>query len=294
MAAAAASEDQQKPLVILVVGMAGTGKTTLVHRLQHYSQQQKIRSYFLNLDPAVHDTPFASNIDIRDSVDYQQIMQQYRIGPNGGILTALNMFATKFHQVISILEAKQDLDWIVVDTPGQIEVFTWSASGQLIMEAFSTTFPTMILFVADTTRCANPQTFISTMLYSCSIMFKSQLPLIIALNKCDVVGGEAVVEWMRDIDALDDAVRNYKSHAVSLIQSLSLFVHEFYEHLEYAAVSAATGDGMTELCDAFHRSRALYVSEFMPILAQRKKEREAREVQKVVGDLQKLRQDALP
>ena len=32
-------------------------------------------------------------------VNYKNVMKQYGLGPNGGILTSLNLFATKFDQV---------------------------------------------------------------------------------------------------------------------------------------------------------------------------------------------------
>ena len=54
--------------------------------------------------------------------------------------------------------------FIVADTPGQIEIFTWSASGAIITEALASAFPTMVAFVVDTPRCAHPQTFMSNML----------------------------------------------------------------------------------------------------------------------------------
>ena len=52
-----------------------------------------------SLIAAVKRVPFAANIDIRDTVNYKEVMTQYGLGPNGGILTALNLFATKFDQV---------------------------------------------------------------------------------------------------------------------------------------------------------------------------------------------------
>ena len=95
-----------KPLVVLVVGMAGTGKTTLVTQIQNHfkSTGKSKQTYFMNLDPAVSEVPYKCNIDIRDTVNYREVMKQYRLGPNGAILTSLNLFATKFHQVIGILE----------------------------------------------------------------------------------------------------------------------------------------------------------------------------------------------
>lgn len=43
--------------------------------------------------------PYAANIDIRDTVKYKQVMKEYRLGPNGAILTCLNLICTKFNQV---------------------------------------------------------------------------------------------------------------------------------------------------------------------------------------------------
>jgi Conserved hypothetical ATP binding protein len=38
-------------------------------------------------------------------VKYKEVMKQYNLGPNGGILTSLNLFATRFDQVHQLLTA---------------------------------------------------------------------------------------------------------------------------------------------------------------------------------------------
>jgi len=90
---------KKKPVIIIVIGMAGTGKTTLMHRLVCDTQASNKRGYVVNLDPAVMTLPFGANIDIRDTVRYKDVMKEYSLGPNGGILTSLNLFATKFDEV---------------------------------------------------------------------------------------------------------------------------------------------------------------------------------------------------
>ena len=55
----------------------GSGKTTFMQRINAHLHAQKQPPYVINLDPAVHSTPFESNIDIRDSVDYKEVMKQY-------------------------------------------------------------------------------------------------------------------------------------------------------------------------------------------------------------------------
>jgi len=73
-----------------------------------------------------------------------------------------------------------------MDTPGQIEAFTWSASGSIITESLATTFPTVIVYMMDTVRSVNPVTFMSNMLYACSILYKTKLPFIIVLSKVSI------------------------------------------------------------------------------------------------------------
>ena len=50
--------------------------------------------------------PYPANIDVRDTVDYKEVMKQYGLGPNGGIVTALNLFATKFDQVLDLVRKR--------------------------------------------------------------------------------------------------------------------------------------------------------------------------------------------
>jgi len=59
--------------------MAGAGKSTFVQRINSYLHSLSPPSppYILNLDPAVTHLPFEANIDIRDTVNYQEVMKQY-------------------------------------------------------------------------------------------------------------------------------------------------------------------------------------------------------------------------
>ncbi len=84
---------------IIVLGMAGSGKTTFIRQLYSYLYGKGEKSYVMNLDPAVNEVPFPTNVDIRDTVKYKQVMKEYGLGPNGAIMTSLNLFSTKFDQV---------------------------------------------------------------------------------------------------------------------------------------------------------------------------------------------------
>jgi GPN-loop GTPase len=93
-------------------------------------------------------------------------------------------FLKNYSKVINLVEKRSnDFKYVIFDTPGQIEVFTWSASGSIITESLATTFPTVIVYIMDVSRSVNPITFMSNMLYACSILYKSKLPFILVMNK---------------------------------------------------------------------------------------------------------------
>jgi len=189
-------------LNLIILGMAGSGKTTFVRKLEEEIAKSDNESYIINMDPAVHDTLYEPNLDIKDTIKYKDIMLANGLGPNGAIITCLNLFATNINKIVDLLEQKKDLDYIVVDTPGQLEVFSWSASGKIISDSLSLIFPTVLVYIVDIPRCQNPNTFASNMLYALSIMYKMKLPLILAFNKKDVVKEDQCLEWINDFEAL--------------------------------------------------------------------------------------------
>ena len=248
---------------LIVLGMAGSGKTTFVEKLEEEIANKDKESYIINLDPAVMDTLYEPNLDIRDTVKYKEVMASNNLGPNGAILTCLNLFSTNIDKVVSILEPKTDLDFIVIDTPGQLEVFSWSASGKLISDSFSILFPSILIYIIDMPRCNNPNTFSSNMLYALSIMYKMKLPLLIAFNKADLAKDSKVTEWMDDYESLQNELKKKDDYMSTFSSSLSLLLNEFYKTIKFVKVSSKTGEGFDELIKVCEDIKSKYQDEVL-------------------------------
>lgn len=306
--------------------MAGSGKSTFAGALtRHVSLLPNKDAYAVNLDPAVGSLSYEPNVDIRDTVDYKRVMEEYNLGPNGGIMTALNLFTTKFDQVLGILESRsREVDSIVLDTPGQIEIFTWSASGTIITDSLASAMPTCIAYVIDTPRTTAPATFMSNMLYACSIMYKTKLPFLLVFNKIDEQDHRFALDWMEDFESFQQALTKGSatdkvdvttlhrgppqpgasvggnsasdeasgSYMNSLINSMALVLDEFYSNIRTVALSSLTGQGMPSFLSAVDEARREYIEEYRPELERvrnmkRKKEEERKreEVRKMMRDL---------
>ncbi|KAH0542744.1 hypothetical protein FGG08_002883 [Glutinoglossum americanum] len=311
-----------QPVAIVCVGMAGSGKTTFMQRINAHLHGKKEPPYIINLDPAVLNVPFESNIDIRDSVNYKEVMKQYNLGPNGGILTSLNLFATKIDQILAILEKRttpeptsanpiaKPIKHILIDTPGQIEVFVWSASGSILLDSLASSFPTVLAYIIDTPRTSSTSTFMSNMLYACSILYKTKLPMILVFNKTDVQDAEFAKEWMTDFEAFQAALRREEEcgsfggveggesgmgggsgYMGSLLNSMSLMLEEFYRHLNVVGVSSMTGAGIDDFFLAVSEKAEEFKRDYRPELERRRREKEEEKEKRRERELARLMKD---
>lgn len=77
----------------------------------------------INLDPANDHTNYPAALDIRSLVKLEDIMREDQLGPNGGILYALEELEHNFEWLEEGLKEFGE-DYILFDCPGQVELYT--------------------------------------------------------------------------------------------------------------------------------------------------------------------------
>jgi GPN-loop GTPase len=239
---------------IFVSGTAGSGKSLLTSKLQDYYSRNGAFAAILNLDPGVDSMPYTCDVDVRDYVDYVSIMQQYELGPNGAMVMANDLIASKIDDIQNDVN-KINPDYLIVDTPGQIELFAYRSSGRFIVDNISTEEKTNI-FLFDGSLITSPVNFVSIALLATSIRLRLNLPTINVLTKTDLIGDKLknILEWSTNLKTLENAIGNETDGdtytlTTNILRGLNL--GGFAQGL--IPISNLTGDGFVNLEGALSR-----------------------------------------
>jgi len=239
---------------IFISGTAGAGKSLLTSKLLEYYTKNGAFAVVLNLDPGVESLPYTCDIDVRDYVDIVSIMQQYDLGPNGALIMANDLIASKIDDIRSEVN-RVNPDYLIVDTPGQIELFAYRASGPFLVENISSEEKTSI-FLFDGALITSPVNFVSIALLATSIRLRLNLPTINVLTKTDLIGTKLkeILQWTTSLSTLENAIANEADGdtytlTTNILRGLNL--GGFAQGL--IPVSNVTGDGFVNLEGALSR-----------------------------------------
>ena len=239
---------------IFVSGTAGAGKSLLTSKLYEYYTKNGAFAAVLNLDPGVENLPYTCDIDVRDFVDYVSIMQQYDLGPNGALIMANDLIASKVDDIKNEVD-RVNPDYLIVDTPGQIELFAYRSSGPFLVENISSEEKTNI-FLFDGALINTPVNFVSIALLATSIRLRLKIATVNVLTKTDLIGAKLkdILQWTTSLSKLEDAIgKEADGDTYTLTTNIlrGLNFGGFAQGL--IPISNVTGDGFVNLEGALSR-----------------------------------------
>lgn len=240
--------------IIFVTGTAGAGKSLLVSKKNEYYTSNGAFAAILNLDPGVENLPYSCDIDVRDHVDIISLMKQYDLGPNGALIMANDLIASKIDKIQHEIDDVNP-DYLLIDTPGQIELFAYRASGPFLVENLDAEEKVNI-FLYDGSLITTPVNFVSIALLATSIKLRLKISTINLITKTDLIGAKMkeILQWSTNLKSLETAISDEadgETYTLTTNILRSLNFGGFAQGL--IPISSVTGEGMINLESALSR-----------------------------------------
>ncbi|EEQ91811.1 ATP binding protein [Blastomyces dermatitidis ER-3] len=173
------------PFAQLVIGPPGSGKSTYCDGMHQFMSAIGRKCSVVNLDPANDRTSYTPALDVRELVTLEEIMAEDTLGPNGGILYALEEVEANFDWLKEGLEGLGD-DYVLFDCPGQVELFTHHSSlRNIFFQIQKLGYRLVVIHLIDSYNLTLPSMYISALLLSLRAMLQMDLPHINVLTKID-------------------------------------------------------------------------------------------------------------
>jgi GTPase SAR1 family protein len=235
--------------LVFILGTAGSGKSLLTSVFSKWLRVAKQDVATVNLDPGVMTLPYNPDFDIRDYINITKLMEDYRLGPNGALVVAADLIAEQVDTLGSAIE-DMNADIVLVDTPGQIELFAFRASGPFIAKELTTELKA-IIYLFDSIFSLDPVNYVSNLFLSAAVYNRFLLPQIHVLSKSDLLPEkkvESILEWSNNPEALESEIEakikgTKRLLSRDLIQSISRLGLSF----PMVQASSKTNDGFLNL-----------------------------------------------
>jgi GTPase SAR1 family protein len=240
--------------MIFVTGTAGSGKSLLTSALKRWYVNRGEEAIAVNLDPGVVTLPYEPDVDIRIRVNLQDVMENYSLGPNGALILAADLVATKLAEIQDEIDS-YSAEYVIIDTPGQTELFSFRESGEYIVKELKADTKTL-LFLLDPMLATTPVNFLSIALLSASVGLRMNIPKISVLTKRDIAGDSVkrITEWSRDARVFEDALSGTRnSDQYSLYSELFRSLRRLAFGADLYPVSSTTLDGFVALVGEISR-----------------------------------------
>mmetsp|Transcript_7305 Transcript_7305/g.21552 ORF Transcript_7305/g.21552 Transcript_7305/m.21552 type:complete len:271 (+) Transcript_7305:381-1193(+) len=173
----------------LVIGPAGSGKSTYCDNLKQHCDTVGRTIHIANLDPAAETFHYPAAIDIRDLVTLEDVMEELELGPNGGLVYCMEYLEESLDEWLGDeLEAFGEDDYVVFDCPGQIELYTnTSVFRSFVRFLQAAGWQVCAVYCVDSQFMTDAPKFVAGSLQALSTMVSLEVPHVNLLTKVDLL-----------------------------------------------------------------------------------------------------------
>jgi len=234
---------------VFLIGTAGSGKSLLTRSFADWIKLKEMDAISVNLDPGVVSLPYEPDVDIRDYVSVQELMEAKGLGPNGAMIAAVDLMATELWRIKDDIQSFSS-DYAIIDTPGQMELFCFRASGPYIAREL-TAEPKTIVYLFDASFSSNPFNYVSNLFLSAAVYVRFLLPQVHILSKIDLLPvpeAKRVLDWSTRVQALGNAIEKSGGEETRLLsRELMAAISRLGITFNLTPVSAKTSAGFNTL-----------------------------------------------
>jgi len=249
------SGERKKLPVAFVIGTAGSGKSLFTAAFSEWLKTSKQDVAVVNLDPGALKLPYSPDVDVRNYVDVGDIMEKYGLGPNGALIMAADLIADEIESLTRDIE-EAHADIVLVDTPGQMELFAFRASGPYIVDEL-TKEPKALIYLFDAVFSANPMNYVSNMFLSAAVYNRFFQPQLHVLSKIDLLPKkdvQAIATWSANTRALEDAIEEKLEGTKRLFsRNMMQAINKLGLQFLLMPLSSKTNEGMTNINTTLER-----------------------------------------
>lgn len=198
---------------VLVMGPAGAGKTTFCTALIQHLQNTRRSCFYVNLDPAAETFSYEPDLDIRELITLEDVMEELGLGPNGGLMYCFEFLLQNLDFLNEALDPLSEEYLIIFDMPGQIELYTHVPLLPSLVQYLSRAGPLNIslcaAYLMESTFVVDRAKFFAGTLSAMSAMILLEMPHVNILSKMDQVKGLVGKRELKrftsvDVDLLND------------------------------------------------------------------------------------------
>ncbi|KAG8464774.1 hypothetical protein KFE25_010142 [Diacronema lutheri] len=183
----------------VIMGPAGSGKSTYCARLAEHMQAIQRSVHIVNLDPAADQFNYDVSIDVRQLVSLEDAMEEMELGPNGGLIFCMEYLIDNVDWLADELEQLGNEAYVLFDCPGQIELFSHvPLMRTLVNELQRLDFAVAGVYLLDAQFMVDPSKYMSGVLTCLSCMTALELPHINVLTKLDLLASKGDVDRYLD------------------------------------------------------------------------------------------------